>query len=130
VQLGEGATWDGVDATLRDAILKASIDLNASLYVFATTNGQHSARSFHAAGGAADVSRVDGTKFSLMPNAMAQEVGAQVGNAILNHIPPGRRAELITPLGSAQRFYREPWSQTDAARLVAAHRSHVHVSIR
>lgn len=39
VDLHPDATWDGVDGELRDAIVKASIQLNSDFYVLGTTIG-------------------------------------------------------------------------------------------
>jgi len=128
ITFGPGASWDGVDPTLRDAVIKGSIDLNMRLHVYSTTGGRHSPTSAHYGGFAVDISRINGTKFSQMDDGTAFQLAPTVASAIGAYIPADRRREVIGPDMSV-RFHRPPWNPAAAARLRAAHRSHIHISI-
>ncbi len=131
VHLGSGATWDGVDSELPDAITKASIQINSEFHVSATTIGEHAENSLHYAGQAADISRVNGVKFLEMDAAARQTLGAEVGNTIMSFISQNRMGELITP-GSAGRYnsVRGPLTGAQARSWINRHQSHVHIGIR
>ena len=129
VQLGPGATWDGVDPTLRDAVTRASIDERARLYVGYTTNGTHAPHSAHPSGHAVDISRVDGTRLGELDEATRAQVARTLAEDVVRHIPAERRHEMIGP-DFAERFDREPWTPAQAANLQRQHRDHVHISTR
>ena len=128
VVLGEGATWDGVDPALRDAVTMTSITMNAELTVYSTTNGTHAPNSFHYHGLGVDISRVNGRKLLEMGVGERNQTASNIAGLMYSYIPAGRQAELIGPHFSL-RFYRGPWSNSDAQKLQRAHMSHVHASI-
>ena len=107
VTLEPGVSWDGVDPTLRDAVIKGSIDLNMRLHVYSTNGGTHGPNSNHYAGNAVDISRINGVKFSLMDDARAFQLAPNVAAAIGAHIPQRRLREFIGPDISV-RFHRPP----------------------
>jgi len=125
VKLAPDATWTGVDPTLRDAVTKASIQLNEDLYVSATTNGTHAPRSYHYNGLAIDISRVNGKKFI----TLAPQIAQGIGNVTLSFIPEGRWREFIGPDFAFQFNASSIWSADTRRHLILEHRSHVHIAI-
>jgi hypothetical protein len=117
--------WSGVDATLRDAVIRGSIDLQADFYISAGREGGHADLSFHAAGLAVDISRVDNQRFAAMGAEQASSLGSAVSSAIFSHVPRSRWAEAFSP-GGLQRFDKV---RTYGEDMAAQHRSHVHLSI-
>lgn len=128
VQVGNGVSWDDVDPTLRDAVTKGSIDLNADVYISATRNGVHAKGSAHYEGNAVDVSRVNGQRIGVMTAEGREGEAARLGYEIFKYVPGNRRREFITP-AFALRFHRPMWVADQIQQLMDEHSDHVHISI-
>ena len=119
--------WKDVNSTLRDAVVRGSIDLDEDVYVSAGKEGGHASHSFHAVGLAVDISRVNGTKFLEMSDPTA--VGGALANAITAYIPGRRWAEVFSPAGIHRYNWSKQYTTAKLMKLQRAHQSHVHVSI-
>ncbi len=127
IVVNEATDWKDVDPGLKSAVIRTSMDLRKTLYVYAGKEPGHSVEGRHAEGGAVDISRVDGVKFSLMDDASAAALGNAIGAGIANRLPFGQVKMVFTP-GMAFRFDR-PMSLEQNRALIGAHRDHVHVSV-
>src|SRR5690606_42070572 len=121
-----GATWDGVDPVIRDAVIRASIELNSSFFITATTNGKHSQLSHHYAGRAVDIGLIDGVSPRTLP--IDDPMPRQVAEIVRSYIPQKRQGEFIGP-NFAFRMHRANWDADAQRRLMGQHRGHIHVSV-
>jgi hypothetical protein len=119
--------WSDVDPALRRAVILTSMDLRRDFYIFAGKEGGHSIEGRHADGGAVDISRIDGEKFSLMNDEAARDMGGQIAAGIANRLPFGRTKMAFGP-GIAFRFDRS-MNLDQRRELLRLHSSHVHVSV-
>jgi RHS repeat-associated protein len=125
ISLAPKATWKGVDPTLRDAVIMASIELNTPFFITATTNGSHATNSHHFAGRAVDIGLVNGVS----PRSLSADdpLARQVAESVRTFIPPNRQGEFIGP-NFAYRMHRDNWTPQTQQVLIRAHRGHIHVS--
>jgi RHS repeat-associated protein len=121
-----GATWEGVDSTIRDAVIKASIQLNATFLVTATTNGVHAPNSHHYNGRAVDIGLVNGVSPRILD--VNDPMPRQVSDAVRSFIPRNRQGEFIGP-NFAFRMHRDQWSLSTQADLMKGHRGHIHSAL-
>ena len=130
IVVNPNTNWEDVDADLREAVLLASMELRKTFYISAglEEGAPHVPTTAHGAGRAADISRINGTRFADMNATTARMLGNQVGATIANFLPTGRAMEVFTP-GMAFRLDRF-LSLVSRRRLMASHWNHVHVSVQ
>jgi len=127
IKVNDGTDWEGVDPALKSAVIRTSMDLRRTFFVYAGREPGHSVEGRHEEGGAVDISRVDGVKFSLMGDAPAAALGNAIGAGIANRLPFGQLKMVFTP-GMAFRFDR-PMNLEQNRSLIGSHRDHVHISV-
>jgi hypothetical protein len=103
-----------------------SIEMNASFFITATTNGTHSPHSHHYAGRAVDIGLVNGVSPRSLP--VNDPMARQVAETVRSFIPASRQGEFIGP-NFAFRMHRANWTPEAQQRLMRQHRGHIHVSV-
>jgi RHS repeat-associated protein len=122
-----GTNWTDVDPAIRRAVILASMDLRKDLFIYSGLESGHSVEGRHGEGGAVDISRINGVRFTLMSDAASAGWGNLLGAMIANRLPCGRVRMVYTP-GMAFRFNR-PMNLDENRRLIASHLDHVHVTV-
>jgi RHS repeat-associated protein len=117
----------GVDKRLYGAVVRASMAMRATLGISAGKEARHSVEGRHGVGGAVDINKVNGTRFSDMSDEDAASIGNQLGAEITNRMPYGSQKMVYTP-GFAFRTNRE-MTEPEYRALLIQHRTHVHATI-
>ncbi len=126
VVLAPGATWDGVDSRLEQAVIDASMHLNIHLYVNATTNGRHDPNSVHPCGQAADISRwrpVGETQWHFFKND--PETATDFESIMAEELGPS----LHEAYGPDWLYHLHGMTADDVTELYATYQDHVHISV-
>jgi hypothetical protein len=122
----EKVNWKDVDATLRNAVVHASMALRQD-FLITSGKDQHSTPSFHAAGLAVDIGAVAGVHFKDMTPDQRAVTGLQVLGEVVTRLPLGRLAELFSPALTLRADQPRFADFLFAER--ATHWDHVHIAV-
>jgi hypothetical protein len=129
VHVNPHTDWRHVDRTLRDAVVRGSMLMQADYYISAGKETGHAANSLHPVGRAVDISRVDGSLMSGMDDAQKAIVGLQVLGAVVSGIPFERRSEMYSPALALRADRTMSYDLLEEIRAAHVKPAHVHIGI-